>query len=191
VQTAVQPLAKLLADLSRELPAAKINLLAHSMGNRALLRALDELSAHDSSPCRFHNVVLAAPDVGIDEFPALAKAARRISERVTLYASDRDKALMLSEQAHGVARAGDASHLTLVEGVDAIDVSSVGLSFLGHSYYGSNRSVLSDMYELLKLNTPLSERTWLATSVRNGHKCWRFVGKPPEVVRIQNSQTRR
>ncbi len=135
--------------------------------------------------------MLAAPDVGVDKFPKLAKAAKLISQRVTLYASERDKALMLSEQFHGVARAGDANHLTLVDGVDAIDVSSVGLSFLGHSYYGSNRSVLSDMFELLKLDTSLPERTWLAPSDRNGHKCWKFVGKPPEVVRIQGSQTRR
>ena len=71
---------------------------------------------------------------------------------------------------------------------DAVDVSEVDLSFLGHSYYGSNRSVLSDMFELVKLNDPPSQRNWLVPSRRNGYKCWRFVDKPPEVVRITSSK---
>src|SRR5262249_24557648 len=68
-----------------------------------------------------------------------------------LYASANDKALALSKQFQGYQRAGDVRpDIVLVSGIDSIDVSAVGTSFLGHSYVGDNASVISDIARILR-----------------------------------------
>jgi len=72
-------------------------------------------------------------------------------DRLTLYASSLDKALVASRKIHRYARAGDAGDdIVIVEGLDSIDASAVDTSLLGHSYFGDNRSVISDIYNLLR-----------------------------------------
>lgn len=198
-------LAELLAALRTELPeSARLHLLAHSMGNRVALRALNalagtidpagrelsEMTAHrlrnrpvDSStpfrivsgvvdgvneiPRRFpqwgiwtseklrepplSNLILAAPDVDCRDFGHLFGRIRHTSRRCLLYASDTDFALEASRKVHqGQFRAGDSRAKLRVEGLNLIRVSGVD-SFdpLGHSYYGSNAQVLSQLATLL------------------------------------------
>jgi hypothetical protein len=46
----------------------------------------------------------------------------------------------------------------LIPGIDTIDASAVDTSFIGHSYYGENRSVLSDIFWRLKDGKPPIDR---------------------------------
>ncbi|MCP4788293.1 MAG: alpha/beta hydrolase [Fuerstiella sp.] len=69
VERAATPLAEFLSHLARSVKrGVRINILVHSMGNRAVLNALNRLpqSANDGRP--FHHVVFAAPDVGAARF---------------------------------------------------------------------------------------------------------------------------
>ena len=154
-----------LASVASHSGAKSVHLIAHSMGNRALTSALVSL-AHKlkSEAPMFREVVLTAPDIDADVFKRdIAPFITRAAHRVTLYASSNDEALALSKRLHGYARAGDSgAELVVVKGLDTIDVSNVDTSLLGHSYYGSNDTVLTDMFYILTEPKPASERRWLA-----------------------------
>ena len=63
---------------------------------------------------------------------------------------------------HGYARAGESGRqLVVVDGIDTIDVSNVDTSLVGHSYYGSNDTVLADLFYVLTDPRPAAQRRWL------------------------------
>ncbi|MBN2579016.1 MAG: alpha/beta fold hydrolase [Pirellulales bacterium] len=177
VEWSVPHLKQFLTDLAAQSGAKQIHLVAHSMGNRALTSALKELaSLPESDRPKFNEVLLTAPDVDADTFkeriaPALAQTARRI----TLYASSNDEALAASKKVHGYPRAGESGeNMVIVPGIETVDVSAVDTSLLGHCYYGDNRSVLADIFEVLHDAKPPSQRTWLEEAKRGLDRYWIF-----------------
>ena len=156
-------LLQFLTDIAERSGAERIHLIAHSMGNRALTSVLRDLSlTHKSSKPMFNEVVLTAPDIDAEVFINDIAAVVKTAERVTLYASSNDEALIMSKKVHGYPRAGDSgSQLVVVPGVDTVDVSAVDTSLLGHNYYGDNSSVLADIFELLHASKPADQRQWL------------------------------
>ena len=99
---------------------------------------------------------------------------KRASSQVTLYASSADLALMASKQANGFRRAGDASPLTIVPGIDTVDASTLATDFLGHSYFGDHVSVISDIRCLLSGTTP-DGRYGLSKRADGPRVFWQFV----------------
>jgi esterase/lipase superfamily enzyme len=142
--------------------ARTIHLISHSMGNRPLLYALERF-AHDRAI--FNEIVLAAPDIDTEVFMTIAEGMRHTGKRITLYASSRDRALRLSKRFNGYPRAGDVTdRVAVVDGVETVDASAVNTNLLGHSYYGASRSVLSDIFYLLR-GTAISGRAGIRQSV--------------------------
>jgi esterase/lipase superfamily enzyme len=135
-----------------------IHLIAHSMGNRALVNCLSRIAQRaqlEESRPHFHQTILAAPDIDAGVFKQLAQSFNKMAIRTTLYASSHDLALQISQQFHRYPRAGESgSAIVVVPQVDTVDVSEVPSGFLGHSYYGDSRSVLTDVYQLLKSGAP-------------------------------------
>lgn len=165
--------------------ASAVNLVAHSMGNRALTAALQTLAYEIKGQAPlFREVVLTAPDIDADVFRRdLAPAVVKMANRVTLYASSNDEALRISKQIHGYPRAGDSGpNLIVVPGVDTIDVSSVDTSLLGHSYYGSNDSVLADLFDLLVESKPARERHRLRSVAIGQLSYWVFAAAAGKAV---------
>ena len=139
------------------LDLAVVHVIAHSMGNRVVAESLHDLAP--SSMTRLRQVVFAAPDIDADTFQAMIAAFEGRAERYTLYASSEDAALKLSKTAHGYPRAGESGPgLVVAKGVDTIDATAVDTSLLGHSYYGDNRSILSDMFALVRDGNPPEQR---------------------------------
>ena len=170
-------LKQFLLEVVKESQAESINLIAHSMGNRALAAALREIELELQDNSRlFNQVILAAPDIDADDFRHnIAPAMQRTAKRLTLYASSRDDALLASQLLHRGPRAGDAGDgLVVVNGIDTIDVTAIDSSPWGHSYYGSSDPVLNDLKAMLMLAIPPSERTWLSPAERNGLTYWIF-----------------
>ena len=152
VQWTVPHLVAFLEELARDSGAERIHLIAHSMGNRALAAALQEIAwkmaAHPAPPS-FAEVILTAPDIDAEVFRGLAQAMRPTARRMTLYASGRDRALKVSHGIHGYGRAGDVEpEIVVVDGLDSIDASAVDTGLLGHSYFADQRSVISDIFYL-------------------------------------------
>jgi esterase/lipase superfamily enzyme len=156
--------------------AESIFLVAHSMGNRALMRALVTLIAESPSiRGRLTEIVLAAPDIDADVFARdIVPAFSSSGAPLTLYASSTDRALAASRRFHGAFRAGDSGHeLLVLQGMETVDASNVNTELLGHSYY-SGRSVLSDMHSLIQHGTRASARFGLRP-VNTAKGChWEF-----------------
>jgi esterase/lipase superfamily enzyme len=152
VEWAIPHLEHFLESTANRTNATAVNVIAHSMGNRLLVRALDSMATRLGNKGVFTNIVLAAPDIDRDVFLQLAAAIEARGKKVTIYASSTDKALALSRTFHGgVPRLGDAlPRLFTFPGMDSIDVSAVDSGLDGHSYFGDSDSVLTDLYYLLR-----------------------------------------
>lgn len=169
-----------LEDLAARSGAQYIHLIAHSRGNGPLMNALNAIASEPNlgTRPRFSQIVLTAPDVDADRFRVLARNFRRISNRTTLYASANDEALALSKQYQGYQRAGDVRpEIVSIDGVDSIDVSAVDTSFLGHSYYGDNASVISDIRRLLRTGLDPDRRCGIQLVTSALLRYWTFVAR--------------
>jgi esterase/lipase superfamily enzyme len=146
-------LADFLETVVAQSGAQRIHLIAHSMGNRALIEALQTYLARRAPENRRHifgQIVLTAPDVDRDYFTDAIQSLTGSAERVTLYASDNDYALHTSQIIHGAPRAGTAGDVIVkLAGLDSIDMSSVPADALGHSYFAANSGAIFDMFRLL------------------------------------------
>ncbi len=162
----VTTLEGFLRELAEKSGARTIHLIAHSMGNRALLAAIERMSLQGDGP-QFGQVILAAPDVDAGEFRTrLAKHVADSAKQVTLYASSNDRALIASMKAHDYARAGlSGANIVVTEGVETIDVSPIDTSLIGHSYYGDNPKLIRDLTAMIERNLSAANREWLEQSV--------------------------
>jgi len=166
-----------LLEIVKHSDAQSINLIAHSMGNRALTVALREIELEFRDEARlFNHVVLAAPDIDAEDFRTnIAPRMQKTAKQFTLYASSRDDALRASQLLHRGPRAGDAGRgLVVVAGIDTIDVSAIDTSPWGHSYYGSSDPVLRDLGIIMEFSFPPQERRWLSPAERDGLTYWIF-----------------
>lgn len=171
----IHDLEEFLTIVARESGATRIHLVAHSMGNRVLLEALHALQQRNAAPPNLANLILAAPDVNVVRFHHLLTSVRHLAQRSTLYASNRDKALRFSKWFHDYRRAGQAGRDVIVlSGVETIDVSRVDTSFVAHSYYAENKSVVADLYALITSDAPAAERECLEPHLRNQLTYWVF-----------------
>jgi esterase/lipase superfamily enzyme len=189
----VPHLKQFLLDVARESDADAVNLVAHSMGNRALTSALRELNLElRQEAALFNQIVLAAPDVDAEVFRRdIAPAITQTAQRVTLYASSDDQALQASKQVHGYARAGDSGEgLVVIPGIDTIDVSGIDTSLLGHSYYGGSHSILADLYHVIQEALPASQRQWLSPVEQDGLTYWVFRDAMLRAAKAQEAGVR-
>ncbi|MFO0428395.1 MAG: alpha/beta hydrolase [Planctomyces sp.] len=137
-----------------------INLVVHSMGNRLVTRSLWRLPDSFTNPPRFHELVFCAPDVGVSDFQRDVRQIIKVSQRATLYKNSNDTALIASKWRNVDERAGEALGMA-AEGIDTIESAVVDTSSMGHSYYGSNPSILRDLFAVVKEHRAAEERPWL------------------------------
>jgi esterase/lipase superfamily enzyme len=157
--------------------SSSVHVIAHSMGNRGLLRAINRIvaSAEHRAEARFNQIILAAPDVDRDTFTQLASAYRDACERTTLYVSARDRAVGLSELLHDADRVGYAPPVTVVPGIDTVNVTGIDLTLLGHGYVAAARPVLADMHRLIFEGTAPDQRFGLRPMGNGGAKYWQMA----------------
>jgi esterase/lipase superfamily enzyme len=178
VAWSITHLETFLLDLRQRTGVKKVHVVAHSMGNRVLVGALERLALRfpDKQPM-FGQVVMAAPDVDTDEFvKRYVSSVSKTATRATLYASSGDRALLASMKLHGYRRLGlTSSPQPTFAGIDVVDVSPIDTSILGHSYYGSHPLMLQELRELIYSGTGPVDRQWLMTA-QGSHSppLWRF-----------------
>jgi esterase/lipase superfamily enzyme/acyl carrier protein len=167
-------LARFLEELIAETPRGRLHLLAHSMGNQTLIRALADIAARRDFAAEplFENVVLAAPDFDAQLFlEQIAPRVVALARHWTLYASDKDRALdaaaTLSARRLGLP-------LPVARGIDTVDASGVDVAPWSvpefHTYFASKRRVISDLAQVLR-GTPPQERK-LQPRSRDGAAYW-------------------
>lgn len=177
IQWAQANLRSFLDDFFTRSDAQNVYLIAHSMGNRALTRAVASLLADKPVlRSRLKEVILTAPDIDAEVFKRdIAPALTATGRPVTLYASSEDRALAASKTVHGYPRAGDSGQgLVVIRGIETIDATRVDTSFIGHSYFGEARSVLSDMFYLIRDGKRADERFGLRPVDGQAGRYWEF-----------------
>ncbi len=144
-----------------------LHVIAHSMGNRIVMRALDE-AVKTGSPTWVSQVILAAPDVDKQVFEQLAANVSSAARGLTLYASQQDNALKISRVFRGNSappRAGEVSPPAgpaIVKGIDTIDISSLSTSYFlpdvnSHDKYADSPELLQDMSAIFSKAKPPPE----------------------------------
>jgi esterase/lipase superfamily enzyme len=158
-----------------DIPGAQsIHLIAHSMGNRIVTRALESLALLQRElRGKIRQVFLAAPDIDAATLLQLSDTLQLTAQRVTLYGSDSDLAIKASRLFHGAPRAGQGGVDLLVHrALDSIDATELTADMLGHSYVTDCSAVLSDIHELVRNDCGPAERFGLRKGLNGG---WMFV----------------
>ena len=133
----------------------RINIVAHSMGNRILTRALEDYAAdylerHGDKEIEFR-IILVAADVEREIFDSITGVLDNLQANVTIYTSDADRALHVSEIVNQTLRLGDTDgnkpYIRLNEFYETVDATGVATELfgLGHNYYSDNPFILGDM----------------------------------------------
>ncbi len=126
-----------------------VHIIAHSMGNVALIGALQEY-ARTEKAAKINQIILAAPDLDKQQFETIFKGVENVAKGMTLYASQGDKALALARQVRGgTPRAGESINPpgpAVVSGIETVDVSAIGTAaFWGHDTYADSKELLTDI----------------------------------------------
>ena len=147
-------LRKFIELVVKETGATSVSIIAHSMGNQALLNVLREMNSPPPGAL-ISQLILAAPDVDTDNFANLASKIGGLSLGITLYASSNDRALIASRNFWGHSRAGDvpAAGPVVLPSIETIDVTaaSTDIFALNHSGYAQNNVLLTDMGKLIEI----------------------------------------
>ncbi len=176
IEASERAITEFLVEFTANCGAEKIHVIAHSMGNRGLLRALQRIAAQAETQgkVKFGQIFLAAPDVDRDLFLDLAQLYREHSERTTLYASDADLPVHLSAKLHDAPRAGYFTPYTVAGGVDTVAVPDFDVDLLGHSYFAQAEALLYDMGSLLRDNKAPATRQRLEAADHEGATFWKL-----------------
>ncbi len=169
-------LARFLAQLGDRFGADQVQVLAHSMGSRGTIAALERLASGMERRPVVGRLVLLAPDYDsqtfVDRWPALIPLAGSF----TLYASSNDSPLKLSRQLNGYPRLGEAGEfLTLLPGLETVDVSPAGIyQVFGHEYFFYHPLVAADLVRLLGESADAASRPELLPRQRGTATYWQI-----------------
>ena len=147
-------------DVLRACWRGKINILAHSMGNKFFLESIQRLSTDKPLMKR---LVFAAPDVSVIDFAIWAPKTPRLFEKVVHYYSHKDLAIKASEaKRFGDERNRAGNRPFAIPGIESISVDNVNsYADMGHGYFANSPAVLDDIHKLFtlpieKLTSPLT-----------------------------------
>ena len=167
-------LAAYLTGFAEQSGASHVHVIAHSMGNRGLLRAVNRglATAGRRAGASFGQFILAAPDVDADVFRDLSRAYEGVCRRATLYVSSRDRAVAASLALHDANRVGYTPPVTVLPHIDTVSVENVDLTILGHGYVAEARDVLHDMHDLIFHGNPPERRMGLRAEESAEGRYW-------------------
>lgn len=159
-------LNELLLNLLDLQDISKIHILAHSMGNRALLNSLKYLS--DSGQIvdidKIGQVVMLAPDIDTEIFARdYLPILRDLAEGITLYANAKDVPLQTSNRVNRYQRLGNARETVFTApGMETVEISETVSIFNSHDAHLEIPQVQEDLHRLLNLQQMAPSRTTLS-----------------------------
>lgn len=184
---AVPHFRKFVELVSQKAGVKNLHVIAHSMGNRVLMRALDE-AVREGSPAWINQVILAAPDVDKQAFERLAKNIAGAARGLTLYASQQDNALRISRTIRGSGappRAGEVAPPAgpaIVTGIDTLDISALSTAYFlpdldSHDKYADSPEMLNDIGKIFGQNKPAPEvrNSRFQKATFQALQYWRYV----------------
>jgi esterase/lipase superfamily enzyme len=177
VEWSVPLLAETVEALGVLLGPGRTRILAHSLGSRGAIFALEWLEGSVAAPA-VGELVLLAPDFDAQSFRSHLPRLARLAGGISLYASASDTPLKVSEQLHGAPRLGQGGALrTVVAGLETVDVSHAGgYPIMGHEYFYRHPRVLGDLARLLGTGERAGHRPQLTVRVQGGLPYWEILG---------------
>jgi len=175
LEWSVPLLANTLQGLADRVGPSSIQLLAHSLGSRGVIQALQRMAAEGAPAPVIGRLVFLAPDYDAMSFIELLPILEPFTEGISLYASENDAPLRVSEELNGYPRLGQAGeHLTVIPGVETIDVTPGGrYQILGHEYFFYHPRVAADLVALLTTGAGAGDRVGLGEREhRSGATYW-------------------
>lgn len=168
-------LADFIAEFVEHSKAKDINIIAHSMGCRPLLGAVEVLSnGHLDVLEHVDQIILAAADVDAAIMPRLGVKTVQHASRTTSYVCNKDSALFVSKWLHSFPRVGLTPPTFILEGMDTVLVNDSDLGDFAHGYISNSRVVLSDIFNLLKHNLPPQERYSIEEVANGPERYWKL-----------------
>lgn len=162
--------AAILRRVVAEVQAEEVHILAHSMGSRAVARALEQLALEVNVQPLVAQLIFAAPDVDANEMENMLPRLAKVAKRVTIYGSSKDWPMTFSAFLAGWRRAGEGgANLLVVEHAESIDASDIDTAFLAHSYVAENGTLLRDINALLERDEPAKGRFGVSKRVGGGY----------------------
>lgn len=159
IDTSVEYCLQFVLEILAAFPQTPLNIVAHSMGNRLAVNLFERLAHLEPIPQNLGQLVFAAADIDVDRFADSIKKIRHLPKRLTSYVSKGDGAVQLSEILHQYPRVGLAPPITVLPGVDTILVEGFRLfDFEGHGYFAEESTLLADMFNLIRHDTPPEKR---------------------------------
>jgi esterase/lipase superfamily enzyme len=164
VDIATDHLREFLQTVLAQTKAAKVHLIAHSMGSLVLLRALGGVAGAMPIPASsLGEIVNAAADVDPDTFRRFAGRINSSGGKLTVYASAADWALRISGWFRSKPRIGYVlkGKPVLIKGVETIDITEAGMNLFAfnHDVYASSPVIVADMRRMLGGERPPDKRT--------------------------------
>ena len=170
-------LMDLLDDLATRKGSSNVHILAHSLGSRGVVAALERLEEQSDDLPIIGRLALLAPDLDSQTFVELLPGLSQTAESITLYASSTDTPLKVSHRLNGSPRLGEAGEfLTVAPGMETIDVTPAGrYEMLGHEYFFFHPRVAADLAVLLSTGRGAAERSALRPQAMNGLPYWEVI----------------
>lgn len=125
IEASEEVITQFLINFTQKSGAKRIHLIAHSMGNRGLLRALKNITQkveNSDLEVKFGQIILAAPDLDVDTFKQAAHVYPTLSKSTTIYASPKDVPVLGARFLVGYPRLGFVPPITVVPHIDTIKV---------------------------------------------------------------------
>ena len=174
----VPDLAEVILEMERRFGPDKVSVVGHSLGARGVVLALYEV-ANRRPDIRLGEVVLLAPDMDFQFFERLLPRVRPVASNLTIYVTQGDRPLALSEQLHGYPRLGEAGNdVSRLDDVEVIDISDLSVRDLtGHLYHIYNAALGADLRQLLNEAKAADARENLTPA---GPNLWRLGEAQPD-----------
>ncbi len=182
-QSVARDAAAFLHAVATRSGAEKVSIIAHSMGNEPLLRALEELADNQFAGVErvpFEEVIFAAPDVELNNFRQLVSETGSLGARMTLYASSRDKALKFSSWQSSFRRAGETTSRIVLDGLETVDTSLASMNFVGHDDFAGTG--LDDLRGVVWHSLSPRSRCVLRKGAQDQEGLWIFKPRCAEAV---------
>jgi len=163
--------AALVTDLHRALPERALDVFAHSMGCRVAAGAMVTVAPPRGRHAIVTETVFAAPDMALRDYERAILREPEPFGRITIYASRRDRALLVSSLIHLHERIGQlAVWRKPLADTSIVDASAADPKSAGYALHDS--PVIRDIGEVF-LEAPIPHPAWTASSF--GGTVWTLV----------------
>ena len=172
----VPHIAQFIEEVVKRAGSCKVDVVAHSLGARRAMQALAQLAYNKPATTILNEFILIAPYIDSETFQQEVPVIESSVNRITVYVSENDSALRVSQEVHGYPRLGQAGdELKILEGVETIDISDINTRRIsGHLYHLFSPEVIEDLTQLLHTGEAASKRTMLKESSHGGLPYWRL-----------------